>query len=152
MAKKLSSKTAKAHIQERLYWGKQNVKLPDLDLTKVQRDSYQEFLTTGIGEALQEMNPISDFTGKNWELTLGKYTFGKPKHNPEQALLKGLSYETPLRVEVSLLNKQTGKVTKQEVFLGDIPRMKIVRAERELAIDSRNAGWSSQYPLVEQYV
>ncbi len=107
----------------RLYWGKKRSSLPELDLTKIQRDSYQWFLQEGIREILEQVSPIKDFTGKNWELSFGKYTFGKSKHTPAQARDKSLTYEMPLRVTASLLNKQTNETTKQEVFLGDIPRM-----------------------------
>ncbi|MBI5151664.1 MAG: DNA-directed RNA polymerase subunit beta [Candidatus Pacebacteria bacterium] len=107
----------------RLYWGKTRSTLPELDLTKIQRDSYQWFLQEGIKEILEQVTPIKDFTAKNWELSLGKYTFGKPKHTPAQAREKSLTYEMPLRVTTTLLNKQTNETTKQDVFLGDIPKM-----------------------------
>jgi DNA-directed RNA polymerase subunit beta len=111
---------------KRQYWGKQDVTLPQLDLTRVQRESYQWFLTEGIKEALEEVNGttgIEDFTRKNWKLSFGAYTLGKPKVSLATARLKALTYDMPLRVEAILTNKQTGEVTKQEVFLGDIPKM-----------------------------
>lgn len=110
----------------RIYWGKQNTKLPELDLTKVQRESYEWFLTEGIAEALKEINAgsgIEDFTKKNWKLEFGEYSLGQPKITPATARRKALTYDMPLRVQAILTNKQTGQVTKQEVFLGDIPKM-----------------------------
>jgi DNA-directed RNA polymerase subunit beta len=110
----------------RQYWGTTDVKLPELDLTKVQRESYQWFLTQGIQEALTEINGnngIEDFTRKNWRLTFGEFSLGTPKISPSTARHKALTYDMPLRVEAQLLNKQTGQMTKQEVFLGDIPKM-----------------------------
>lgn len=112
-----------ANKTTRKYWGKTNLPLPTLNLTDVQTNSYNEFLTEGIETALREINPIEDFTGKNWQLEFGGYSFGKTKHTPSQAKEKGLSYETPLKVEAKLTNKQTGKIITQEVFLGDIPKM-----------------------------
>lgn len=112
--------------KKRLYWGNDTIKLPQLDLTLVQRESYQWFLTTGITEALEEINGrngIEDFTRKNWKLEFGKYTLGKSKVTLSTAREKALTYDCPLRVEAILTNKQTGEVTKQEVFLGDIPKM-----------------------------
>src|SRR5260221_1832844 len=112
--------------KKRLYWGNDSIKLPELDLTLVQRESYQWFLETGISEALEEINGrngIEDFTRKNWKLEFGKYTLGKSKHTLAVARDKALTYDCPLRVEAILTNKQTGEVTKQEVFLGDIPKM-----------------------------
>ncbi|MEP7166815.1 MAG: hypothetical protein ABI758_02440, partial [Candidatus Woesebacteria bacterium] len=100
----------------RQYWGATDIKLPELDLTKVQRESYQWFLTQGIQEALTEINGtngIEDFTRKNWRLTFGEFSLGKPKISPSIARHKALTYDCPLRVEAQLLNKQTGQMTKQ---------------------------------------
>lgn len=97
--------------------------LPQLDLTLIQRESYQWFLQDGITQSLQEISPIEDFTGKNWILEFGKHTIGKPKYTPPQALEKGLTYDFPLRVQTTLVNKQTGEKVEQEVFLGDLPAM-----------------------------
>lgn len=108
----------------RLYWGNNIGNLQtQFDLTKLQKDSYDAFLRTGIGELLSEINPILDFTGKNWKLELGKYSFGQPRHSPTRASLKGVSYDAPLRAEVKLTNLQTNETYEQEVFLGDIPQM-----------------------------
>lgn len=107
----------------RQYWGKENLPLPEMDLIAVQVDSYNDFLKTRIRDAFEEINPIEDFTGKNWELTFGAYAFDEPKHSPAVAKRKGLSYEMALRVETTLKNKATGEVTTQEVFMGDIPKM-----------------------------
>ncbi len=107
-------------------WGFTNKVLPELDLVKLQLDSYQHFLTVGIKQSLTEVNGdqgISDYTGKNWRLAFGEYRFGKPKYTIEQAKAKGVTYDMPLYVEASLLNKKTGEEQKQEVFLGDIPKM-----------------------------
>lgn len=111
-------------MSKRIIWGQPtNINLPTLDLVKVQRDSFADFLEVGIGEVLQEVTPIDDFTGKNFTLTLGKHSFGKPKHTPEEAVEKGLTYDIPLKVEVTVLNKQTGGRVTQEVFLCDLPVM-----------------------------
>ncbi len=110
----------------RQYWGKQDITLPEMDLTKVQRESYEWFLSEGIREALDEINNtngIEDFTRKNWRLEFGEYTLGKPKISPAIARRKSLTYDMPLRVMATLTNKQTGQQTRQEVFLGDIPKM-----------------------------
>jgi DNA-directed RNA polymerase subunit beta len=108
---------------KRHYWGKTDLPLPELDLVAIQKNSYQWFLDEGIKEAFEEVNPIEDFTGKNWALELLDYYFDEPKHTPTEAKNKGISYDMPLRVKARLTNKQTGKAVTQEVFLGDIPRM-----------------------------
>jgi len=107
----------------RIFWGKTYPNLPLLDLTSVQRDSWQWFKELGIGEALSEISPIEDFTGKNWVLEFGKYSFGKPSRTPSEARRKGLTYDASLKIQATLTNKQTGKKVAQEVFLGDIPQM-----------------------------
>lgn len=104
-------------------WGRDYTSLPELDLLAVQRASYTRFLDEMIGEILQEISPIDDFTGKNWSLTLQEYRIGKPTIDPSIALVKGLTYDAPLNVKVTLTNKKTGKEHKTEVFLGDIPQM-----------------------------
>jgi len=120
------NKAASTEPIVRQNWGKDVKFLPELDLTKVQRESYAQFLATGIREALDEVNSdkgIEDFTGKNWSLKFGNYHFGTPKYTPSQAKKKAVSYDIPLRVEATLLNKKTGEEQTQEVFLGDIPKM-----------------------------
>lgn len=116
-------------INNRVYWGKKNHQendknpLSKLDLAKLQKESYQKFLLEGIGELIQEISPVLDFTGKNWKLEFGEYFFGKPRFTPEQCLSKGISYDAPLRVKVTLTNLQTEQTYTQEAFLGDIPQM-----------------------------
>jgi DNA-directed RNA polymerase subunit beta len=112
-----------ATSNQRIYLGKQNLPLPELNLIELQKTSYDEFLNSGIAERLQEISPIDDFTGKNWSLSFGKHAIGKPRLTPQQARDKGLTYDTPLRVEATLVNKKTGEAIDQEVFLGDIPIM-----------------------------
>lgn len=116
MAKQQSS-------SNRLYWGSQYPHIPQLDLTLVQRESYQWFLQQGIRDLLDEISPVSDFTGKNWELAFGDYFFGSPRLSPQTALEKGLTYDMQLKAIATLTNKQTGQHVTQEVFLGDVPAM-----------------------------
>lgn len=107
----------------RQYWGKTDIKLPELDLIAVQLNSYNWFLTEGIRSVFEELGPIDDFTGKNWTLQFSDYSFLPPKLSPRIAKEKGLTYEMPLKVKATLTNKQTGEITSQEIFLGDIPKM-----------------------------
>src|SRR5258708_32683645 len=108
-------------INGRMYWGKNAASLSELeklDLVHLQKTSYQLFLKTGIGELIKEITPVTDFTGKNWQLELGEYFFGNPRFNPEQCSSKGVSYDAPLRVKVQLENLQTHDLYKGEAFLG----------------------------------
>ncbi|MBI2040205.1 DNA-directed RNA polymerase subunit beta [Candidatus Microgenomates bacterium] len=119
MSKNQPDKDTKA----RKYFSKVQASPPELNLIKLQLDSYSWFLAEGIREVLDEISPVEDFTGKNWTLELGSFSFGKSKYNSEQAKLKGVTFDAPLKIEAILINKQSGQRYKQEVFLGDIPQM-----------------------------
>lgn len=119
MPDKVLSNTSKP----RVYWGKRKGPDQKFDLTHLQRESYQWFLQSGIGEILSSISPVVDFTGKGWKLEFGDYNLGKPRYNGEESVIKGVSFDAPLRVKVNLINLQTQQEYKQEVFLGDIPLM-----------------------------
>src|SRR5438309_697693 len=104
-------------------WGKKYSALPTLDLLAIQKQSYQWFLDHAIGDILREISPIDDFTEKSWSLSLNEYRIGKPSNTPDIAITKGITYDAPLYVKTSLLNKKTGKTINQEIFLGDLPQM-----------------------------
>lgn len=124
MAKtKTSNHSVEKKAAKRSYWGKKFSAIPQMDLLGIQKISYQWFIDEGIGEVIEEISPINDFTGKNWELALGSYKLGEPKITEEMAMKKGLTYFTPLIVEATLTNKKTEKKVKQDVFLGEIPKM-----------------------------
>src|SRR5215203_2912799 len=90
-------------------WGKTYDVLPTLDLLAMQKTSYELFQENGIEEIIQEVNPVDDFTGKNWSLTFHEHKIGKPTIDPETALIKGLTFNSPLTVTVTLTNKKTGE-------------------------------------------
>jgi DNA-directed RNA polymerase subunit beta len=115
-----------AKSSPRQYWGKTNIPLPIIDLTEVQKQSYDRFLSEGIQNAFSEINDnggILDFTARNWKLEFGKHYLDNPKLTPDEARMKGLTYDAPLRVEVTLTNLRTNETVVQEVFMGDIPLM-----------------------------
>ncbi len=104
-------------------FGREEKDLPQLDLSLVQRESWQQFLKDGISEELVEISPIDDFTGKNWQIILEKPAFGVSKLTPRQAQEKGLTYSIPLKISATLINKKTQDRKTQEVFLCDLPQM-----------------------------
>ena len=108
---------------KRVTLGQKPYTLPSLDLLAVQKESYQWLLEKGIAVMFEEISPIEDYSGKNWTLSFGKYHFDEPKISVAEAIEKDLSYESSLRVEVTLTNKKAGKDIKQTVFAGDIPMM-----------------------------
>ncbi len=114
---------AETNYKTRLYWGRETPNLPNLDLLKIHKTSFQKFLDTGLDEVIAEINPIEDITGKNYRLEFSKLTLGKPAITPAEAVEKGLTYDAPLKVFAKLTNKQTEETVNQEVFLCDIPLM-----------------------------
>ncbi|MBI5414131.1 DNA-directed RNA polymerase subunit beta [Candidatus Peregrinibacteria bacterium] len=92
-------------------------------LIEVQVNSYDWFLQDGIKELLEEVSPITDFSGKKMELYFLKHSYDKPKFTASEAKRKNVSYEANLKVRVKLVNKETGEIKEQEVFLGAIPLM-----------------------------
>jgi DNA-directed RNA polymerase subunit beta len=97
--------------------------LPPLNLSQLQRDSWEWFLKEGIGQELSEISPIEDFTGKNWTLTFGAYSMDPAIITPKHAREKGLTFSAPFKLNATLINKRTGREVTQEVFLGNIPQM-----------------------------
>ena len=108
---------------QRENWGNVPSKLPQVNLTQIQTDSYTEFLEQGLQKSLKELNPIKDFTGKSFQFEFLNHHIGDPKISPKKALKKGLSFEAPVWTTVRLTNLKTNKVQEEEAFLGDIPLM-----------------------------
>lgn len=104
-------------------FSKEEKNIPELDLTLVQRESWETFLKEGIAQELADISPIDDFTGKNWRITLGNPSLGVAKLSPRVCQDKGLTYSAPLKITAVLVNKRTGKEVAQDVFLGDLPQM-----------------------------
>ena len=97
--------------------------LPLPNLIEIQLQSYDWFVTDGLNELFAEINPISDFTGKNLELYIRDFRFEEPKYDEKTSKIKNTSYEVPLKAKAELVNKETGEVREQEIFLGDYPKM-----------------------------
>ncbi len=92
------------------------------NLIEIQKNSYDWFLHEGIKEMFRDISPIQDFTG-NLVLEFVDYSLGKPKYEVEECKERDVTYAAPLRVKVRLINKETGEVKEQEVFMGDFPLM-----------------------------
>jgi DNA-directed RNA polymerase subunit beta len=97
--------------------------LPLPNLIQTQTDSFRWFVETGLRELLDEITPITDFTGKNLELHFREYYFEPPKFSEEECRTRDLTYARPLKVEVDLVIKETDEVKHQTVFMGDFPWM-----------------------------
>ncbi|PIR51673.1 hypothetical protein COU78_00005, partial [Candidatus Peregrinibacteria bacterium CG10_big_fil_rev_8_21_14_0_10_49_24] len=92
-------------------------------LIEMQLQSYRWFLTEGLKELLEEITPITDFSTKKMELRILGHTFDAPKYDPATCRRRNLSYEAVMKGHVQLINKETGEIKEQDVFLGSIPLM-----------------------------
>ena len=92
-------------------------------LIETQIDSFDWFRREGLRELLDEVSPITDFTGKNLELRFREYVFGEPRYQEFECRERDLTYAAPLRVTVELRILTTGEIKESELFLGDFPMM-----------------------------
>jgi len=97
------------------------ISLPDL--IEVQLDSYKWFKDKGLKELFEEVSPIRDWSGKELELYFTDYYFDEPKYNETEAKRQNVSFEAPLRAKLRLVNKKTGEIKEQEIYLGEFPLM-----------------------------
>lgn len=109
------------HRQRRSY-ARINEVLELPNLIEIQTASYQWFLDEGLREMFRDISPIQDFTG-NLVLEFIDYSLGEPKYPVEESKERDVTFAAPLRVKVRLINKETGEVKEQEVFMGDFPLM-----------------------------
>ncbi len=109
--------------RERLLFTKPHTAMPMPDLIEVQKSSYNWFFIHGVQELFEEISPITDFTGRDLQLSFEEYYIDEPKFDEVICRQKNITYEAPLRVNVRLSNARTGKEMKQEIYLGDIPVM-----------------------------
>ncbi|NMB07356.1 MAG: DNA-directed RNA polymerase subunit beta [Tissierellia bacterium] len=93
------------------------------DLIEVQRSSYEWFLEEGLKEVFDDISPIQDYTG-NLILEFVDYHISEePKYDEDEARERDANFSAPLKVKVRLINKETGEIKEQEVFMGDFPLM-----------------------------
>ena len=92
------------------------------NLIEVQKNSYKWFLDEGLKEVFRDIATIEDFTG-NLALEFVDYHLGEPKYTIKECKVRDTTYAAPLRVTARLLNKETGEVKEQEIFMGDFPLM-----------------------------
>ncbi len=93
------------------------------NLIKVQKDSYDWFLEEGLGEVLKDISPIEDYSGNLVLEFFDYYMEDKTKYTIEEAKERDATYSSRLHVKVRLINRETGEIKEQEIFLGDFPIM-----------------------------
>ncbi|HEY3375285.1 MAG TPA: DNA-directed RNA polymerase subunit beta [Candidatus Aquicultor sp.] len=101
-------------------------KTPDIlelpNLIGAQVDSFKWFAEEGLKEAFRDISPVEDFTG-NMAIEFGSYKFGEPEHSVNECKERDMTYSARLDVTVSLINKTTGEIKEEEVYMGDFPVM-----------------------------
>ena len=98
-----------------------SIEMPNL--IKVQKDSYDWFIEEGLGEVLRDVSPIIDYSGNLVLEFLDYYMEEKTKYTLEEAKERDATYSTRLHVKVRLINRETGEIKEQEIYLGDFPLM-----------------------------
>ena len=99
----------------------QVVDVPNLIQSQLQ--SYEWLKTEGLQEVYLEVSPISDYTGKKYELHFLDHFFRDPKYSPAECKDREITFAVPLYVKTRLVMKETGEMKEQEIFMGDIPMM-----------------------------
>ena len=101
-------------------------KIPDVmdvpNLIAIQTESFEWFKNEGLAQAFADVCPIENNTG-DMCVEFGKHEFGEPKYTVDECKEKDVSYQAPLFVEIRFINRETGEIKEQEVFMGDFPLM-----------------------------
>ena len=92
------------------------------NLISVQKESFEHFMGEGLAESFAEFSPIEN-SAKNMQVVFGDHQFGDPAHTIAECRAKDISYQAPLFVDVRFVNKETGEIKEQLVFMGDFPLM-----------------------------
>ncbi len=115
--------TNKSANSKRVFFTSDDTALQLPNLIQHQRESWKDFVETGLGEIFAELNPIDDYTGQKLALRFGTYAFQDPKTTEQYAKENNVTFDAPLHAVVELTNKVTGEVKEQEIYLGDYPWM-----------------------------
>ena len=99
---------------------KHTLDLPNL--IDIQKASFKWFLDEGLRETIDDISPIEDYTG-TLAVEFGEYEFGDPNFSIKECREKDLTYQAPLSMTVRFVNKETGEIREQRVFMGDFPMM-----------------------------
>ncbi|MCS7006087.1 MAG: DNA-directed RNA polymerase subunit beta [Gaiellaceae bacterium] len=92
------------------------------NLIDIQKASFRWFMEEGLRETIDDISPIEDYTG-TLAVEFGEYQFGEPQFTIQECREKDLTYQVPLTATVRFVNKETGEIREQRVFMGDVPMM-----------------------------
>ncbi|MBC7473790.1 MAG: DNA-directed RNA polymerase subunit beta [Candidatus Sericytochromatia bacterium] len=93
------------------------------DLIEIQKDSFSWFLKEGLPEELESFSPIQDYSGRLELHLLPNFRLGTAKYSVEECRIRDVTYSGSLRIPVQLVNKVTGEIKEQEIFVGELPLM-----------------------------
>jgi DNA-directed RNA polymerase subunit beta len=116
----LSSTAAAPRARKTFSRLKHVLELPNL--IDIQKASFKWFLEEGLRETIDDISPIEDYTG-TLAIEFGEYEFGDPQFSIQECREKDLTYQAPLSMTVRFVNKETGEIREQRVFMGDFPMM-----------------------------
>ena len=115
--------TEKYGKTERVSFSRNRQVLDLPNLISVQTESYDWFIKKGLKEVFEDISPITDYA-ETMVLEFVDYYFdSEPKYSEEESKDRDINFSTPLKVKTRLINKETGEVKEQEVFMGDFPLM-----------------------------
>ena len=120
-AKKTSLTMPQAHTGRRTF-SKIPAAMQLPNLISVQKESFERFMGEGLAESFAEFSPIENSAG-TMQVTFGDHQFGDPANSMAECRAKDISYQAPLFVDVRFVNKETGEMKEQLVFMGDFPLM-----------------------------
>ena len=117
-----SSHTVPVEQRERVSFSKISNAMELPNLISVQKESFERFMTDGLAESFAEFSPIGNSAG-TMEVSFGEHQFGDAPTSIAECRAKDISYQAPLFVDVRFVNKETGEIKEQLVFMGDFPLM-----------------------------
>ena len=117
-----SSPNAQLNQRTRMSFSKIATPMELPNLISVQKESFERFMTDGLAESFAEFSPIENSAG-TMEVTFGEHQFGDAPSTIAECRAKDISYQAPLFVDVRFVNKETGEIKEQLVFMGDFPLM-----------------------------
>ncbi len=116
----MSSKAAAPRARKSFSRLKHVLELPNL--IDIQKASFKWFMEEGLRETIDDISPIEDYTN-TLAIEFGEYEFGDPPVSIQECREKDLTYQAPLSMTVRFVNKETGEIREQRVFMGDFPMM-----------------------------
>ena len=110
-------------VTKRTYFRPEHKVIDLPDLVGHLKSSWRKMVDSDLGDIFSEVNPIDDYTGEKLSLSFKDYHFGEPKISDKEAIRDNADYTAPLYANVELVNRTTGEVKEQELYLGEYPWM-----------------------------